>query len=76
MNRNIAEVIAKILAITPESESGLRAGLDSIKSSAGFKAPEVMWQCWARLADVLEHELGIPSEGWHHDVVSIVQGKE
>ena len=76
MARDIIEVIDRLLGIVPEGETGLRAGLNSVKQSALFTAPEMMTIRWRRLGEVLQEEIGQPREPWQVEVGEIVRGEK
>lgn len=73
--RDIASVIGDVLGMIPDDEKGLRAGLESIRRSSGFCAPEGMWLHWQRLDEVLSDAIGKPTLQWHKDVAAAVTSR-
>ena len=73
--RNLAEVVAQMLAVIPESEEQLRAELERCRQSAVFTAPEIMSGVWRRAAEALNEHLGPrdPNE-WTSKVAEIFNG--
>jgi len=65
-----------MLAVIPESELDLRAQLEWNKSDASFKAPELMRDCWERVASTLLNAIGTPTEDWEWEVAKIFTGKD
>ena len=80
--RNIVAVIDKILSVIPDDQSmpHLRAGLDNIKDSAKYSAPESMYFLWQRGAILLWKEFNEADytdlTGWHRSVVDIWMDKK
>lgn len=55
--RNIEEVIDRVLALVPETETALRADLERVKFGSRFRAPETMWASWEAGTNVLLRHL-------------------
>jgi hypothetical protein len=78
--RNIGEVIDRIKAEVPDDLPALHAELADLRSSVTYTAPEMMRQCWLRLANILGENLPDPDmEGcaaWVKKVQRIVTAQE
>lgn len=72
--RDIAEVIDAMVKEVPPEEAALVAALERVKFSAGFKAPELMRDCWVDLVDTLEEQVGVPDVPWKHKLAAIMAG--
>lgn len=53
MARDINEVIRRIVAVIPDTEADLLAGIERVKRSAVYHAPELRHFDWAALQEVL-----------------------
>ena len=75
--RKIDEVIKRILAVVPEGETELRAGLKKVAEKSWFTAPEAMGVCWRYLSLVLSDAIpeGTTVE-WQVKVGRIIRGEE
>lgn len=75
--RKIGEVIERILAVIPESETALRGELGKVSGKAWFTAPEAMRRVWGLLCAVLADALPlVPAEEWQAKVGRIVRAEE
>jgi hypothetical protein len=61
-DRNIGEVIEKMMAVFPESESNVRHGLRTIMESIRYTAPEGMYNRWNQLGYFVNQVLPHPSQ--------------
>jgi hypothetical protein len=76
MARNLTTVIDEILEVVPETETSLRAQINSVRDSSIFSAPEVMYLFWTELFEILVDEIGEPEEEWEFKVQLIFSGRE
>lgn len=56
-DRDLIEVLDRVLEVIPESEGELRNGLQKVRSSAGYTAPEAIASRWIEAADVFAEHL-------------------
>ncbi len=72
MARNLDTVLDQMLARVPESEPSFRAGLNSLKTSVSYAAPEMHSEWWRNIAMYLFNNLGEkPAPGWPMEVACI-----
>lgn len=79
MDRNIGEVIDKMIAEIPDEGSELRDRLAKIKRDAGYTPPEMMETQWYNVSLALRMAFKTelpPVNGWQGKVVRIVRGEE
>lgn len=77
MGRNVAEVIDQVLGIVPEAEQELRSRLEALRTSAKYKAPELMGDIWNGAAHLLNDSLPFPpQEEWQWKVASTFANQE
>jgi len=76
MDRNIVDVIERIKAEIPESETSLHSDLEHIKYSSLFTAPEVMVNLWHKLSITLEYGIQDHESDWAQKVARIVRAEE
>jgi hypothetical protein len=75
--RDISEVIEKIIREIPQDQQkgDLSRVLRRVSSSAKYTAPELMYERWNQVAEVLERYLGDPTEEWKRRIASIFTGR-
>lgn len=77
--RPLDQVIDATLKLIPQNydkRAQLETGLESIKSSFLYAAPEMYQEWWYKFGLLLNDVLGEPDTKWKEDVVSLVQGKK
>jgi hypothetical protein len=77
--RDIHAIVNKILVIIPddfEGKDGLVKGLENIKESVIYSAPELMGTRWKELMELLQYSLGRPDIAWQKDIHFIMAGKD
>lgn len=60
-------VIDAIIKLIPESYPTKRAikdDLEKVKNSIPFTAPEVMYERWGQVAEILSYSVGTPDTEW------------
>lgn len=75
--RNLGAVMDKLLSVVPETESGMRADLDSLFESIKYSAPEMVSYHWDRLGAIVNQYMPLPGElsGWQQNFVFIFIGQ-
>lgn len=68
--RQFSTVLEKIISQVPETETEIRANLQHIHYSSGFKAPELMSDCWQELSRYLNSIIKRPTQPWQVEVVA------
>lgn len=77
MNRNIIDIIDRILAEIPEgfdAKNTLTTDLIKIRKDALYRAPEQQSQDWNRLSEMLNFYL--PRPIWKQNIADIFEGRE
>jgi hypothetical protein len=75
-DRQLPDVIDKILEVIPKEKADLIGSLERIRESALFAPPEGMNVWWQETGATLEAGVGQPTENWHHELVRIMSGRE
>jgi hypothetical protein len=73
--RNIVEVIDQMILKIPSTEVNLIKGLNKIKNSANYTAPELMQGRWYQVSSALSQSFKPPEEDWQFEVLSIFSTK-
>lgn len=74
--RKLTDVIDAIIYIIPAGHDELTSMLTSIKESSSVAAPEVQWEHWTRVFDLLVSEISDQDEDWKIEAGAIFSGKE
>jgi hypothetical protein len=70
MSRYLPDVIDEMYKVIPFVKH-----LESIKQSAKFAAPEIQYLFWQKLSDLLQNEIGEPTEDWQKELQNIFVGE-
>lgn len=73
--RDLSEVLGRMLGVIPEHESGLRARLIHIREALPFRAPEVEVLSWREVQALLKSYVPDLVEPWHHEAAAIFSGR-
>ena len=73
-NRDLVDVIDRMLELIPDSEHDLRKKLASVQDSAHYTPPDGMAIRWEQLLKVLWNNLGAPVAGWQVQVARLFGG--
>lgn len=76
-DRKITEVIKQLLEVIPVELKHARESLDRVSYDSTFRAPEIMYESWADLRDVLRDMLDgkQPSKEWEIRMCEIMTTK-
>ncbi len=74
--RKLTDAIDAIISIIPAGHDELIGMLASVKGSSSVAAPEVQWEHWTRVFDLLVSEIGDQDEDWKVEAGAIFSGKE
>ena len=74
--RNLSVVIDRLLAVIPETEKQVRAGLEDVKSSYAYTAPEHHVELWRDAMYILSAGLGEPDTDWKKEVSDIFSARK
>lgn len=77
--RPLDKVIDATLKLIPQdfpNRADLEKGLQSIKDSYAYSAPEMYAEWWYKFASLLNHTLGEPDAQWKEEIVLLLQGKK
>ena len=65
-----------MLTVIPSTETSIISGLNSVKTSFLFSAPELWVDLWDRCASVLNNHIPQIVENWHIKIANIFSGKD
>lgn len=77
--RPLDKVIEATIKLVPQDfpeRAGLVNGLNSIKESYLFAAPEVVSHVWYRFSKYIADNLGQPDTAWKEEIADLIQGKK
>lgn len=74
--RNIVQVIDRIVDVTPTTETRFLARLHRVRVDAECTVPERMRIRWEQLSRVLNEELIEPDSRWKQRISEIIEGRD
>jgi len=73
--RDLSEVLGRMLGVIPEDGSDLHARLTLIRDALPYRAPEVEVLSWREVQALLKSYVPELTEPWHHEAAAIFSGR-